>query len=171
MLRGAYNGAKWYAQVGNQFDRAYVTPLMSKTMNKVGGISKMMPAGLNNFALTAGLSVFMAESTFDPTIHDSKITEIGKQAMSMGVDNLAFAINPLLGLGMMAASMAGMPTPGNIAMGAMNAMGNKTDFYRYGRKTVTQNERTRRATSSNLAMLGQAGNFATLGNEAMIAHN
>lgn len=167
----AYRGSKWYLQVGNKFDRAHITPRINAGMQKFGGLSKAVPTGFNELGLTAGLSVFMAQQSFDPTQHDSRLTHIGKNFVASSVDSAAFMVNPLLGLGIMAANFAGMPTPGDVAMHAMDAVSRSLDFNKYGRKTVAQNERTMRATSANMALIGQGGNHAVLGNEAMIMHN
>lgn len=167
----SYSAAKWYAGVGNQFDRAVLTPAVRKGMGKFGGIAKAMPSGFNELALTAGLSVFMANQTYDVTKHDSKLVHIGKNFAASSFDSLAFGINPLLGVGLMAANFMGLPTPGDGVMHVMDAIGKSADFNKYGRKTVSQNERTMRATSSNLALLGQGGSHTALGNEAMIMHN
>lgn len=166
-----YGASKWYANVGNKFDRAVVTPTMNRAVQKFGGMSKFAPSGLNELALTTGVAVFMAQSTFDPTVNDSRITHIGKNLAAGAIDSMAFALNPYLGVGLAVANVMGLPTPGDIGMGAMEAISKSLDFNKYGRKTVTQNERTMRATSSNLALIGQGGSHTSLGNEAMLMHN
>lgn len=167
----AYGAAKWYANVGNKFDRAVVTPAVNRSLQKMGGMSRMMPSGMNELALTGGLAVFMAQQAFDPLKDDSRLTNIGKHFAASSIDSAAFALNPVLGLGLMAANFAGLPTPGDVIMHGIGAVSKTLDFNKYGRRTVAQNERTMRATSSNLALLGQAGSHTTLGNEAMIMHN
>jgi len=162
--------AKSYATMGNKFDKNVLTPFANKSLRKMGNAVKGMPAGFNELAITGALSAFIGSQTFDPTIHDSKLTHIGKEAVGMSIDNLAFMINPMLGMGMIGANLLGVPTIGQMATDGLNILEQHSRKLKQG-KPRTQTETTKRATSANLAMLSHGGSHASLGREALITHN
>lgn len=122
------------------------------------------------------LTGYMTDATYDPTTHDNRVNEFGKnfiahnlvEAAGLGVaggigmaakkfksPKLA-AIGMGIGAASMALSLAGFG-PGEFVKRKMDTMGREFDNERYGRGPIKQNEQTLRATSQNMSLLGQAG--------------
>lgn len=144
----------------------------TKAANKVASLGGI--GGLN-VGLSVGLGLGMAGLEYDSTQHDA-FRHFGGEAAAFVADDIMFA-GATLAMGMMPAMLA---TTALFAMGAnpgqmlkehMSKSFQTLDDVKYGkRRTVQQNQRTMAATQSQMALLGQAGNFSMLGNEAQMMH-
>lgn len=144
----------------------------TKAINKVASLGGI--GGLN-VGLSVGLGLGMAGLEYDSTKHDA-FRHFGAEAAAFVADDIMFA-GATLAMGMMPAMIATTAlyalgaNPGQMLKQHMSKSFQTLDDAKYGkRRTVQQNQRTMAATQSQLALLGQAGNFSMLGNEAQMMH-
>jgi hypothetical protein len=190
--KGAYAFGKQAHSLQNK-----VNPLINKAARGFNKAAGLKSGGFGGAMLAADMAItgYSVDATYDPTVHDSRLSEFGKTFLSSNLVELGLtaavgmlgggAIGGAIAVGSMALSAAGFG-PGEFIKTKMDTMGREFDNERYGRGPTKQNEQTNRATNQNMSLLGQAGfggnevinpqSFAArqrglLGSEAMLMHN
>ena len=150
-----------------------VTPAINRGANAFNKFANIPKIGGAMMAADLLLTGYHADATYDPTVHDNRINEFGKNfiannvaefgvAGTLGLASKFFKSPALAAVGMgvgvasMALSMSGFG-PGEFIKRKMDTMGREFDNEKYGRGPIRQNEQTLRATSQNMQLLGQAG--------------
>lgn len=150
-----------------------VNPLVKAGAGAFDKFANMKYVGGAMMAADVLMTGFIADATYDPTVHDNRVNEFGKHflannAVELGVAGTLglaskFIKSPKLamagmgvGVASMALSMSGFG-PGEFIKTKMDTMGREFDNERYGKSPIKQNEQTLRATNQNMSLLGQAG--------------
>lgn len=163
------------------FDKRFGAPAAGAARGAFNNISKSGPGykpsssfgkHAMGMGLEVGLSGLIGHMTYDKTKHSNYLGHIGAHVggglLDAGLFSAAFAVNPILGFGGIAASFA-LGTPGMALTDSITGTLAEADEAKYGKRPMEQNRRTINATRQQMSLLGQGG--SALGNEAMHMHN